>query len=270
VRVAVVGHVEWVEFARVERVPSPGEIVHARETWAEAAGGGAVAAVQLARLAGGATLFTALGGDELGHAARDQLAALGVQVEVAWRTEPQRRAFTFLDDAGERTITLLSRKLIARRSDPLPWDALAGMDAVYFTGGDADALRSARSARVLVATARELETIAQAGVHLDALVRSAGDAGERYEPGDLDPAPALVVATRASEEGDYLLAGGRKGRFEAPVRSSPVVDAYGAGDSFAAGLTFALGERRPLEESLRLASLQGAEALGRRGAHGVG
>ena len=31
-RVAVVGHVEWVEFARVERVPDPGEIVHALET----------------------------------------------------------------------------------------------------------------------------------------------------------------------------------------------------------------------------------------------
>ena len=29
---AVVGHVEWVEFIRVERVPKPGEIVHALET----------------------------------------------------------------------------------------------------------------------------------------------------------------------------------------------------------------------------------------------
>ena len=60
-RVAVVGHVEWVQFARVERVPRAGEIVHAHETWDEAAGGGAVAAVQLARLAGGgADFFTAL------------------------------------------------------------------------------------------------------------------------------------------------------------------------------------------------------------------
>jgi ribokinase len=51
-RVAVVGHVEWVEFARVQELPRAGEIVHATETWAEAAGGGAVAAVQLAKLAG--------------------------------------------------------------------------------------------------------------------------------------------------------------------------------------------------------------------------
>ena len=32
VEVAVVGHVEWVEFARVDHVPAIGEIAHAEET----------------------------------------------------------------------------------------------------------------------------------------------------------------------------------------------------------------------------------------------
>ena len=54
-KVGVVGHVEWIEFARVERVPVAGEIVHALEAWEEPGGGGAVAAVQLAKLAGEAT-----------------------------------------------------------------------------------------------------------------------------------------------------------------------------------------------------------------------
>ncbi len=36
-RVAVAGHVEWIEFARVERVPAPGQIVHALEAWEEPA-----------------------------------------------------------------------------------------------------------------------------------------------------------------------------------------------------------------------------------------
>ena len=49
-RAVVIGHVEWIDFIRVESVPKPGEIVHATETWGEAAGGGAVAAVQLAKL----------------------------------------------------------------------------------------------------------------------------------------------------------------------------------------------------------------------------
>ncbi len=30
------GHVEWVEFARVEEMPGAGEIAHSLETWEEA------------------------------------------------------------------------------------------------------------------------------------------------------------------------------------------------------------------------------------------
>ncbi len=162
-RVAVVGHVEWVDFVRVERLPAPGEIVHAVEAWAEPAGGGGVAAVVLAALAGECTLFTALGDDELGRRSAAELSGHGVRVEAAIRPEPQRRAVTHVDDTGERTITLLSHKLIPRKDDPLPWAELAGYDAIYFTGGDPAALRAARVARSLVATARELPTLVEAG-----------------------------------------------------------------------------------------------------------
>ena len=84
-RTAVVGHVEWVEFARVELVPRPGEIVQASEWWAEAAGGGGVASVRLAQLAGDCTLFTALGQDELGDASFELLGLLGRHDEVSIR-----------------------------------------------------------------------------------------------------------------------------------------------------------------------------------------
>src|SRR5919198_2779838 len=95
-RAAVVGHVEWIEFARVERMPTAGQIVHATDAWEEPGGGGAVAAVQLAKLAGGATFFTALGDDELGHRAKAELEALGLRVEAAFRDEPQRRGLVHL------------------------------------------------------------------------------------------------------------------------------------------------------------------------------
>src|SRR5919201_3917888 len=97
-RVAVIGHVEWVEFVRVESVPRPGEIVHALETWDEAAGGGAVAAVQLARLAGSCLFFTALGADELGRRSRTELGRLGVELRAIPEPEPTRRAFTYVDE----------------------------------------------------------------------------------------------------------------------------------------------------------------------------
>ena len=108
-RVGVVGHVEWVEFARVDAVPKPGDIANAFETWEEPAGGGAVAAVQLRRLAGSCVFFTALGADELGRRARAELGRLGIEIRSIAEAESTRRAFTFVDDSGERTITVLGQ-----------------------------------------------------------------------------------------------------------------------------------------------------------------
>jgi ribokinase len=119
VRVAVVGHMEWVEFVRGDHVPAAGEIVHATDSFEEPAGGGAVAAVQLARMAGSATLITALGDDEVAERSRRGLAELGVQVEAATREEPTRRALTILDRHGERTIITIGDRLEPRGDDPV-------------------------------------------------------------------------------------------------------------------------------------------------------
>jgi ribokinase len=261
-RVAVVGHVEWVEFARVDAVPRPGEIAHAHETWEEPAGGGAVAAVQLSRLAGACAFFTGLGSDELGRRSRAELTRLGVDINAIPEAEPTRRAFTFVDGTGERTITVLGEKLRPRGGDSrLPWRELAGVEAVYFVSGDAEALRHARTARVLVATARELPTVREAGVHLDALVGSGEDEGELYRAGDLHPAPDVVVTTSGGL-GGWVQPGGP---FRPAPIPGPVVDAYGCGDCFAAGLTFALGRGDPIEEAVALAARCGAAVMTGRG-----
>ena len=225
-RVAVVGHVEWVDFLHVERSPKTGEIVQATDAWQVAAGGGADAAVQLRKLAGTATLYTALGDDPLGRRALEELAGRGVRVEAAWRDEPQRRAVCFLDEAGERTIALLGPKLVPRAADPLPWHELEHVDGVYFTGGDADAVRLALAAKVLVASARELPVLREAGVQLDVLLGSAADAAERYE-GGLEPAPRYVVRTEGARKAarSSPAAGSRRGRCRAPssMRTEPAM-----------------------------------------------
>jgi ribokinase len=261
-RVAVVGHVEWVEFVRVEHVPRPGEIVHALETWEEPAGGGAVAAAQLARLAGSSLFFTGLGADDLGRRARAGLTRLGIEIRAIPDAEPTRRAFTYVDETGERTITVLGEKLRPRGGDSrLPWQELAGLDAVFFVSGDVEALHHARGARILVATARELPTLREAGVQLDALVGSGEDEAELYRPGDLDPAPHVVVTTSGGL-GGWIQPGG-------PFRPAPlpgtVVDAYGSGDCFAAGLAFALGRGEPVEDAVALAARCGAAVMTGRG-----
>ena len=266
-RTAVVGHVEWVRFASVERLPAQGQIITARETWIEPAGGGAVAAVRLRELVGECDFFVAVGNDWAGGRAREALKLLGLHVHSATRDEPQRRGFTYVDDEGERTITLLGPKLHPFGGDPLPWDELDDVDAVYFSAGDVEALRAARRARVLVATARELPTLQAAGVELDALVHSGTDWAEDYEPGQLDPKPKVVVTTMGREGGRYV-GSDRAGRFAAAELPGPLADAYGAGDSFAAGLTYALGRGDDVERALVVAAETAASAMTVRGAYG--
>jgi ribokinase len=268
VRVAVVGHAEWIEFARVARVPRAGEIIQAAEWWAEAGGGGGVSSVRLASLAGGCTFFTALGEDELGSRMRAELERRGVRVEATIRPEPHRRGFTFVDANGERAITIAGEKQMPRGTDPLPWELLDDTDAVYFVSGDAAAVREARRARVLVATARVLPTLAEAGVRLDALTHSEDDPSERYAPGDLDPPPELAVTTRGDEGGTWIAADGRFGTYAPGPVPGVLEDTYGAGDTFSAGLAYALGSRLGVEEALAFAARAAAEQLARRGAHG--
>jgi ribokinase len=264
-RVAVVGHVEWVEFARVDHVPVPGEIVHALETWQEPAGGGAVAAVQLARLAGESLFLTALGDDELGHRAAKGLEELGVRVEAVWRPEPQRRAFVHVDAAAERTITVIGERMGPGGADPLPWDELSDMDAVYFTAGDVAALRAARAARQLVATTRANETLVPGHVQLDVLVRSARDPGERYV--ELDPPPRFVAQTDGGGGGSLTSADGTTSHWTAAPLPGPAVDAYGAGDSFAACLTYGLADGLSPLQAVELGARCGAAAMTGRGAY---
>jgi ribokinase len=264
-KVGVVGHVEWIEFARVERVPVAGEIVHALEAWEEPGGGGAVAAVQLAKLAGEATFVTALGDDTLGHRAHHALTALGVRVEAAFRPDPQRRGFVYVDAGAERTITVIGDRMGPRGDDPLPWDELGSFDALYFTAGDPAAARKARAARTLVSSARGVGTLAEAHLELDALVASGSDEGERYHEGQLEPPPRLVVRTAGAAGGEWERPTGEHGRYEATPLPGPRSDAYGCGDSFAAGLTYGLGAEMPLDEALELAARCGAACLTGRG-----
>ena len=269
IRVAVVGHVEWVEFARVDHVPAPGEIVHARETWQEPAGGGAVAAVQLVRLAGECLFLTALGDDELGRRAARELGELGVTVEAAWRPEPQRRAFVHVDAGAERTITIIGVRMGPHGSDPLPWGELAAADAVYFTAGNAEAVRAARAARHLVATTRAKEALVPARVQLDVLVRSAKDPGERFEAGELDPPPRFVAETDGASGGSLTAADGSTTTWTAAPLPGQPIDAYGAGDSFAAGVTFGLAQGMTPAEAVELGARCGAAAMTGRGAYGA-
>jgi ribokinase len=264
-RVGVVGHVEWLDFAVVDHLPVAGEIVTATEHFEAAAGGGAVAAVQLRKLAGAALFLTAVGEDALGSRAAAELRERhDVELHAVVRRCPQRRALSHLDAAAERTITVLGERLVPHGGDPLPWDALPGLDGIYFTGGDAAAARAARSARVLVATTRAQDALLAAGVAPDALVASATDAKERAGVAALPP-PRWLVLTHGARGGRWHGAEGSEGGWAAAPPPGDPVDAYGCGDSFAAGLTYGLAARMAIDAALALAARCGAHCLTGRG-----
>jgi ribokinase len=232
---------------RVDHVPGPGQIAHATADWAEPAGGGAVVAAQLKKLAGACDFFTVLGDDDLGHRSLERLAGLGIDVHPEWFGQT-RRAFVQIDAHGERTITTVGPKLRPREVPPLD-----GYDTVFFVAGEPEVLRAARAARFLAATPRELPTLLEGGVRLNLLVGSGTDPGERYD-GGLDV--TLVVQTEGSLG---CLANGR--RFEPAPVPGPVADTYGAGDSFAAALCFALARGDELDDALGLATRAGAAVI---------
>jgi ribokinase len=269
-RVAVLGHVEWIEFAPVDHVPAPGEIVHATDPFAAPAGGGAVAARQQALLAREAVFLTAVGDDPLGDRTAAALAELGPAVHVARRAgQGQRHGWTHLDAHGERAITILGPRLAPVAADPLPWDLLATCDGCFVTAGDAGAIRRAREARVLTATPRALPALAEADVALDVLIGSRNDPHERLDPDALPQAPGVLVRTDGGRGGTWERADGTSGGWAAAPLPGPVVDSYGCGDSFAAALTVGLGAGLPLDDALALAARAGAACLTGRGPYGA-
>ena len=222
VRLAVIGHVEWVTFARAPFVPAAGEIVHLEDPFSQPAGGGAVTAVALARMGAEVTFYTALGND---GRSRPVLEEHGVRVEAAMRDRPQTEVLALLDPAGERTLYVIGENDAPLAGDPLPWAEIAEMDGCYFTGYDPETVRLGRQARVLVVTARRFDALVESGVRVDALVGSGRDRGERFDLDRLAERPGHVIVTDGAHGGSGYSAAPVPARSSTPTaratRSSP-------------------------------------------------
>lgn len=271
---AVVGHIEWVDFVPVAHHPRPGEVLHARGSFSRAAGGGGVVAVVLAELGAEVDFFCALGDDVHGHAAAKQLEGRGVRVHVAWRQEVTRRAVTLLEAHGERTIITIGKRLDPLGSDALPWERLRAAGGVYFTAGDADALRHSLEAKVVVASPRARTALSAPGPVIDALIFSGSDTDEQEWARRLGRRARLLVSTEGARGGRWWSGadsdgGGcvtEEGRWAAVEPPGPAQDSYGCGDSFAAGFTFALARGASPAEAAAVGAESGARCLARAGA----
>jgi ribokinase len=257
--VGVVGHIEWVDFVSVPHLPVHGKILHAESAFARAGGGGGVAASVLAELGADVEFYCALGRDTDGEAAVAQFEARGVRLHVAWRDQPTRRAVTFLEPGGERTIITLGERLEPRGSDDLDWERLKDADSVYFTAGDSEALERANASRFVVASPRARSVLEAEGARIYALVFSEGDEDESAWANRVASHTRLLVATEGARGGRWW--GESEGRWSAAPLPGPPHDAYGAGDSFAAAFTLGLGRGDSIAEASKLGAQAGAHAM---------
>jgi ribokinase len=260
-RVAVIGHVEHITLGRVPRVPGPGEIAHAKEVRTFPGGGGGIAFFQLAKSPGEVHLFTALGADEAAAQVRERVGTTGARIHAAQRPAPHTRDVVLVTPDGERTIVVLGEPLHPERRDALPWELLTSCDAAYFTAEDPDALRAARSARLLVVTARRRAALIASGVRADIVVGSAADPREASSLADHPIRPGALVMTEGAAGGRIETAEGVR-RFAAPRSTAPRGGSYGAGDSFAGALTWYAALGLSVDEACARAAHHGAAVLG--------
>ncbi len=256
-KLAVVGHIEWMNFLSVDKLPRPGIIGHAHKFHEEAAGGGAVVAVKMAQLSKEPVhFFTALGHDELGERSYKQLENQGLVLHVAWRNEPTRRGISMVDKYGERAITVIGERLQPKAKDDLPWQQLKDFDGVFITASDQNGIKHCRKAKVLAATPRVgTKTLRDAKIQLNALISSDLDPDEKIGENDLIKKPQYQIATRG-KKGCLLLP---NITFKASIPNLPVLDSYGCGDSFAAGVTAGLAAQWDIGQAISLGAHLGAK-----------
>ena len=75
----------------------------------------------------------------------------------------------------------------------------------------------------------------------------------------------MVARTDGAGGGELVAADGSSGRWPPAPLPGPVVDSYGAGDSFAAGFTYGLADGRSPEAAAELGARCGAACVTGRG-----
>lgn len=255
-RVVIIGHVEWVTHA-LGHLPDRGHIADLHDPWCEPAGGGGVAAVAAARLGAQVTLVTAFGDDPAGSESRRILKDRGVSVVASRATGPQTPVLTIIETGGERTIMVVGPRMQARASDVTETDLFAVADSVYYTGEDPELLRLARQARHLVVSGRRLADVTAARIVADVIVASANDPDESAASLPAELGPGAVVMTNGAAGGSIKSNGGVVRRYAPIVQAAPIVDSYGCGDSFAAGLTVGLARGLNIDDAVALGAAAG-------------
>ncbi|MFT8722029.1 MAG: ribokinase [Acetobacter malorum] len=279
--------------ARAVRLPRPGETVHG-ESYAVMLGGkGSNQAAAAGRLAAGSDIQVALAGrigqDSFGTQARRELERFGVDLSPLREDAAQATGIALIgiDGSGENCITVVGganmavdETDVAAASEWLERAAVVLLQLEVPQQAVLAAARKARAAGALVVldpapapehglldalwheidilTPNESETFQLTGLRPETVEDAAKAADLLLAKG------VQAVLVKMGSRGVFWHDGTQSGH-SAPFRIEPV-DTVAAGDCFNAGLAFALAQKKPFPEAVRIASACGALATTRHGA----
>jgi ribokinase len=263
VRACVVGSTNVDLVMQVPHLPGAGETVVGASARREPGGKGGNQAVALARLGASVRFVSAVGADDEGAWSLARLREEGVGVEdVAQVDAPTGLAVVTVDAQGENCIVVASganSHVVA----PAAIDAdvvLLSLEVPLTTVAAAAAAARACDAVVVLnaAPARPLP-----GALLDVVDVLVVNEPEWHALGR--PSSGQVVVTLGAAGCRVIQDGTSTALAAVPVE---VVDSTGAGDCFAAALSYALASGQPLEQAASLAVRAAAVCVTRPGARG--
>ena len=230
-------------------------------------GGGPANTIATAAVLGAPTRFyTALGNDDYGEEIRRAFEVLGTDLHVDVHNKTPL-SLVFVDAERERTLITLRGDV-----EPSPGRVAEGSDSpddLFMINVATSQLRTAIAARSnarLVLPGRHFEAELEAGGRWP-IVLASRDETRRPTDEELQRIGCeLFVLTAGGEGGEWWEGDGWQ-RFQTPyVAVGEIIDACGAGDSFAGGLLAGLDADLTVSEAIAQGAEQGAACMRRRGA----
>jgi ribokinase len=278
--VIVVGSVNVDLVLRLQRLPRPGETVSGGELSIRQGGKGANQAVAAARLGAGTWLVGAIGDDDHGREAREELESEGVDLSRLSVVEaPTGVASILVDAQGGNLIGVASgaNAAVGRHEVTAAMEELAGPGDVVLANQEIpeEAVRAAaegaraHGSRFVLNPAPARPITAELAGLCDVLTPNQHEAvGLGFASVDalLHAGAGAVVVTRGSEGADLYRRG--ETRLHIPAFPVEVVDTTGAGDAFNGGLAWALTEGADIEHAVVVGAAAGALATRGLGARG--
>jgi ribokinase len=282
--ITVFGSINVDLVCRVRKTPLPGETVLGSDYALIPGGKGANQALAAARAGARVRMVGAIGDDDIGKVALDELTPGGVDLSaVARRKGTTGIAIITVDDRGENAIVVSPGANATVQAGQIPGDALSPPDTLLLQleVPQAEVFAAARGARqggtrVVLSVAPFAPFSPAELADIDIVIvneHEAEDFAQHFGlAGGNAEATAAALAERlgrtliATLGPEGAVAAGAEGVIRVPALKVTPVDTTGAGDTFAGVLAAFLDEGRPLREAMAYAAIAGSLACTKHGA----